>query len=591
MIILIRKNAIVLFRIFTENIDFSLKNYILGGKFFMAEQKMTQLEEKLFEKIKNIENLGIKPQYLPSRVEPGVAYQLTQENRWSKYSGESLFINQEILADDLLQESIFWREAFLFFAPKEMRNTWWVRVLANSFPFSIKQTIENYDNWERLWDVVIDPKLENAEKFRRLTLSIGPLGLIDALRICLQQTFVLQKDLKSEKNRKATIELNHKEFSLILSQIQKEAIGLNDSAIDIMKIALIKQTTKPKELEKYSDKSKSTISKSVKKLLDMQVLYSRYQVNIHLLNLGKHLILLSCTKKQYEKIRYSIPKHPFLFSYSIHRSVNYIIGLQFVGPRTKEFNQHLVNYCKQLESRGSILEYYVFEIINSLRNYNFKYFDPKTKTQNLNINDIAVNYSLLRDISQDQKEKYERDLDNIVIHIPQFSQAYHDIELADLEIINQIFDEKFTRRAIQKAVKKDMNEIVKRLKKLEENEILTEDVFAHLPNTSTIIFIIEEDKKSKKEDDLLEKLKLLSYNLPDVFFAELKGTFKGIYLCLSLPNTSIIQFVDFINFYLPKTTTIIPFISKEIERKNYRQLPLHRWINNEWQFEDSDFNL
>ena len=161
---------------------------LLEQKLVMAEQNLTQLEEKLFEKIKNIEKLGIESKYKPKRVEPGVAYQLNQESRWSRYSGDSLFINQQILADEYLQESIFWREAFLFFAPKEMRDVWWVRLLANCFPFSIKQTNENYVYWENLWNRVISPELRSVTEYKKIAFSLGPKGIIETLRLCLHRT-------------------------------------------------------------------------------------------------------------------------------------------------------------------------------------------------------------------------------------------------------------------------------------------------------------------------------------------------------------------------------------------------------------------
>lgn len=557
----------------------------------MTAQELTQLEEKLFEKIKAIEKMGISPRYLPNRVEPGVAYQLNQENRWSKFSGETLFINQQILTDIKLEPSIFWREAFLFFAPKELRNTWWVRILANTFPFSIQQTNENYEKWAEIWEKVIDPKLNKVSEYKKLAFSVGSKGIIEIFRLCLHQTFLLQKELRNERKKISQIELNLKEFTLIISKVRDVSVGINESAVDIMKIALIKQTLKANELEKYTDKSKSTISKITKKLQDMQVLDTKSQVNIHRLNLGNYYLLFNCTRKQYEKLKNNFPKHPFLFTYKVHCLATCTIILQFVGPRTKEFYLHLEKYCKWSKKTNQIIEYQLFELNNSFKSYFFKYFDPKSKIQNLNINDIVINYNLLREIPQAKRKGAKLEPENIIITIPQCSKLCDKLDQIDIEIINQFLIGNSTRRGIQKAVKKDMNKIVKRIRYLEEEKVLTEHVYVKLPNSSEEVMLFIEETKSENEPSLKERMKLLSYYLPDVFFSEVKGTFDGIMLLLSLSYSNVLQFVDFINFFLPSSVNIQIILGRPNELKRIRKLPVKRWTGFEWLFYEEDFEM
>ncbi len=557
----------------------------------MAAQELTQLEEKLFEKIKAIEKMGISVRYLPNRVEPGVAYQLNHENRWSKFSGETLFINQQILTDLKLEPLIFWREAFLFLAPKTLRDTWWVRVLANTFPFSIQQTNENYEKWSEVWEKVIDSKLQKVSEYKKLASSIGSKGIIEIFRLCLHQTLLVQKESGNERKKFSHVELNLKEFTLIISKVRDASVGLNDSAIDLLKIALIKQTLKPKELEKYTNKSRSTISKITKKLQDMQILDTRIQVNIHRLNLGNYYMLFNCTRKQYEKMKNSHPKHPFLFAYTVHCLTTCTISLQFIGPRTEKFFRHLEKYCKWLKRTNQIIEYQLFELHNSFRSYFLKYFNPKSKIQNLNINDIAINYNLLREMPQDKRKGANLESENIIITHPQYSKMCNKLDKNDIEIINQILNGNYTRRGIQKAIKKDMNYIVKRLQYLEEKEVLTENVYVKLPNNTERVTLFIKETKNENEPSLKERMKLLSYYLPNVLFSEVKGTFDGIMMLLSLSYSNVLQFVDFVNFFLPSSAYIQIILGRAKELQTFRKLPVNRWTGSEWLVYDDDFEM
>ncbi len=557
----------------------------------MAGQDLTQLEEKLFEKIKAIEKMGATARYLPNRVEPGVAYQLNHENRWSRFSGETLFINQQIIANPNLEESIYWREAFLFIAPKELRNTWWVRILANTFPFSIQQTNEKYEKWSEIWESVIDPKLHQISDYKKLAFSVGSKGIIEIFRLCLHQTFFLQKELWDKRKKLSQIELNLKEFTLIVSKVRDASISLNESAVDLMKIALIKQTLKPKELEKYTDKSKSTIGKTIKKLQDMQILNTRMQVNIQRLGLGNYYMLFTCTRTQYETLKNNLPKHPYLFSYKVHCLTTCTVLLQFVGPRTEKFYLHLEKYCKWVKKTNQIIEFQLFELHNPFKSYFFKYFDPKSKVQNLNISVAAINYNLLREIPQDRRKGTSLEPENIIVKYPLFSKMCSKIDQIDLEIANQVLIGNFTRRGIQKAVKKDMNEVVKRLQYLEEEQVLTEDVSVKLPNSSEEVTLFIEEIKSKIEPFLKERMKILSNYLPDVFFSEVRGTYDGIMMHLSLPYSNILQFVNFINFFLPSTVNIQIILGRPKVVKLIRKLPVDRWTGREWLFYNEDFEM
>ncbi|MHA1879291.1 MAG: hypothetical protein ACTSYG_02755, partial [Candidatus Heimdallarchaeota archaeon] len=81
----------------------------------MAEsiQSLTLLENELLQKVNYLKSFLYEPLYFPKRVEPGLKVPPKTEKDWSKFSGETLFINLNLLKDDELREGIFWRESFL----------------------------------------------------------------------------------------------------------------------------------------------------------------------------------------------------------------------------------------------------------------------------------------------------------------------------------------------------------------------------------------------------------------------------------------------------------------------------------------------
>ena len=99
---------------------------------------LTQLENELYEKVKLIKKHLHETKYNPIRVEPGIGFDLDIESKWSKFVGETLFINQKLLQELHYRNAIFWREAFLLFVPKQMRDSWWVKLIANAYPLSMK---------------------------------------------------------------------------------------------------------------------------------------------------------------------------------------------------------------------------------------------------------------------------------------------------------------------------------------------------------------------------------------------------------------------------------------------------------------------
>ena len=221
-------------------------------------------------------------------------------------------------------------------------------------------------------------------------------------------------------------------MTIILSNVFQKTVNISENTIDIMKIALLKQTIKPKEIEKNLSLHHSTIAKIVKKLTDMNFLQHWCLVDYHILGLCQYLVLLNCTKKQKTTYREPID-NPYFFAQKLNCLNTCAITQHFIGPKTKEFYNLLINYCQDLKDKNNIIEFQVFELHSSYRSYWFKYFNTKTKSLDFNLNDVVIESDLFDydfyEINRDQKKT----LDNIVVQTRIGKSQLDNIDSLDLE--------------------------------------------------------------------------------------------------------------------------------------------------------------
>ncbi len=557
-------------------------------------KELTQLENELYSKIKTIEKFLIQTKYTPKRVEPSIDMEINDQNRWSKYSGETLFINQSFLQDNVYQSSIFWREAFLLFAPKTCRDLWWIKFLANAFPLSIRMSQIKSNKWEKLWRKVTPGKSDLINNCKQLIASAGSEGIIDVLKHGLYETYYKHEEkLKlGQKSRKIS-DLSSKEFELLLSEIYLNSVSISENAVDILEKILINQTIKPTIIKKHTNSHKSTISKTIKRLLDMQIIVHAYDVNYFALGLTQYIVLLICLKDQSFKFK-SLPKNPFLFSHKFNCLNACVITQYYVAPRTKTFYDNLVSYCERLMAENLITKYYAFEITKSSNNYTFRYFNPKTKMQKINFNDIAIESDLFEIDKIESKTLEKGSLKNIIVPSRIVDIEPQEIDLIDLKILNQYLVGNNTRRVIQKNIKKDMNETVQRIRKLLASGILYEGIWVILPNTVDINLYIENDittRKNKNTRSLKERLTRFCNFLPNVYLGEIEGHFNGLMIRAYLPHSAALSMADFFTWFLPENVNNQIILGKSTHQKYARQFVLNRWDDGSWIFYKEDFDI
>ncbi|NPE07297.1 MAG: hypothetical protein GNW80_03355 [Asgard group archaeon] len=555
---------------------------------------LTQLENELYEKVKVIKQYFHETKYSPKRVEPGVGFELDNESKWSKFVGETLFINQKMLQGVHYRNAIFWREAILLFVPKQMRDSWWVRLIANAYPLSMKLSHIEHEKWEKLWREISPDLQVYIDSCKLLISSAGSPGLLEVLKQGLYKTQYQHEELvKKRLANKQTSDLDPHEISLILSNTFQESVNISDNAIDIMNIALIKQTIKPKELEKNLSLHHGTIAKTVKKLLEMNVLIKKYRINYLALGLTQFMVLLICTKKQRVYFRTPI-RNPFLYTHKFICLNACVITQFYVGPKTKDYYKKLVNYCQNLKEKNQIVEFHVFELHSAFRSYWFKYFNTKTKSLNFNLNDIAIESSLFDNVSTETHKEKSNLLGNIVIPTRIVETKYLDLDSLDLKILNQFMTGIYNRRAIQKNIKKDMNETVQRIKKLFENKIIYEDIQVILPRSDGEISAyleVNSNKTSKNHNNLRERIINFCYHLPHVYCGEINGTFNGLMLFSRLPSSITMGMAELFNWYLPDGINTQIIVGRPEIQKDKDELFVSRWNNGEWIVSEDDFEL
>ncbi|NHK29941.1 MAG: hypothetical protein FK730_01225 [Asgard group archaeon] len=560
------------------------------------ERELTQLENKLFEKVNYIEQFAIQRKYFPKRVEPRIGFEIDKERNWSKFMGETLFINQEFLNKKEYSEPIFWREAYLLFAPIVLRDSWWVKILANVFPLSHRLTSNQQEMWESLIKNISSEYSDLINKCKLISATAGPEGLIKALKTSLYQIYSkLEENNKETSQKKRIIRLTPQEFDIILSDLFYDSVKITENAVSIMETVLLKNTIKTKEIADFSSKNSSVVSKTINRLLAMNVLRQQYSINYFALGLTQYVVLLICTKKQSQLFR-SLPKNPYLFSQKFNCLNTCVITQYYVAPRTKLFYKKLIEYCKKHKQNNRIVEFYAFEITSSFRNFLFKYFNPKTKKQDINFNDIVIesdffDTNLDTNISLDQLN-----IGNIVMPTGITDYNPIKIDLIDLQILNQFASGNSNRRIIQKNLKRDMNKIVKRIKRLFDKKVLYEHIWAVLPDSNCeVTFYLEGDSQKKTSNEnlrpLKDRLKQFCYYLPNVYFAQIRGSYDGMLLRSFLPHSITLTMADFFNWYLPENVNNQIILGISNFQKYRGQLNENRWNDGNWLFSDEDFEF
>ncbi|NHJ48216.1 MAG: hypothetical protein FK733_10560 [Asgard group archaeon] len=558
------------------------------------KRELTQLENQLYSRIHYIEQFLIQTKYLPRRVEPGAVFNLDIERNWSKFSGETLFINQRLLRDENYNEPIFCREALLLFAPKDLRDKWWIKILANTFPLSHKLKSYQHDSWEKLIRSINPEYNDLIDKCILICNSAGPEGIINALKQCLFQIMSKPVDILNSSLKKSYSKLNPKEFDLILSDVYFNSVKITDNALSIMELVLIQNSIKPKKLARFSSKHPSVMAKVINKLLAMKVLDHQFTVNYFALGLTQYVVLLNCTKEQSQYFR-SLPSNPYLFSQKFNCLNTCIITHYYVAPKSDEFFKKLIEGSDDLVRKNKIINYYAFELTSSYRTFLFKYFDTKTKRQNINFNDIAIESDIF-ELDTNSVISKQEDIGNIVVPSGIIGTDIAEYDYLDLQIINQFLMGNTNRKIIQKNLRKDMNEVVRRTNRLLDEKIIYSQIWAILPDsTSEVTFYIEDELLQKKSKltvrSLTDRLIHFCNYLPNVYIAYIRGSFNGILLRSYMPYSLALNMADFLNWYLPKDVNSQIVLGKSNFQKYSGTLCDHRWKDKNWLFYDKDFGF
>ncbi|MBD3191439.1 MAG: hypothetical protein GF308_12395 [Candidatus Heimdallarchaeota archaeon] len=581
----------------------------------ITDEEPTILKQELIEKIQIIKKYNIILRYFPERVEPGIKYDLEQVNKWSRFVGKTLYINDNFLSDPQLQDSIMFREALLLFAPKEMRDFWWVQVITTTYPLVVKQVKENQEAWFPFWKrgVKATKKKVRPEEFHQQVSVINHKSFINFFQECIYRETLAQELRKKSLKNQNKEQLSCTDFYLILSKIYRESTGLSKTEMEILKLALKYQTTKISELEKYSDRHSNTIWEKVNRLRERMVLLPRQFVNYRALNLIPFIAVLLASKNQTQHFYNEYPKSPFLHSQKINCFANNVITQYYLAPDSKDFRKGLLKYCQMLQENGEIYNYYLFmnHQKKAFRSYNFKDYNRKLNEHRLNIHQLFIECNHPSTWIKDSIK--EEVFGNVFVKSPQQSiNKIPELDENDFQILNSFIKGQPTRNEIREKLNKDLNEVVERIHKLEEQNILVYEISAIPPdchNQLTIYSeILEKDSSQKEEEGLLNvglktKIKIIAKLLPHCYYSELiqpeeiaDHSFEGVFLHTYLPSSCLSRFASFMDWFLPfsegmphsKLKRLI-IVGEPYFQKRGLLLNFDRWNSGEWLVKENDF--
>jgi hypothetical protein len=446
--------------------------------------------------------------------------------------------------------------------------------------------------WENLIKSVTPEYDYLIDKCILISSSAGPEGIITALMNCLYQVMSKPVDRYSFVLKKSYSKLDPKEFDLILSDVYFNSIKISDNALSIIELVLLKDSIKPNKIAQFSTKHPSVISKMINKLLAMKVLAHEYAVNYFALGLTQYVVLLNCTKEQSQNFS-QLPANPYLFSQKFNCLNTCIITHYYVAPKSKDFFNKLKESCNDLIKENKIINFYAFEITSSYRTFLFKYFDTKTKRQNINFNDLAIESDIF-ELDINTPISKQSDIGNIVVPSGIAGNEIVEFDLFDLQIINQFLLGNSNRKIIQKNLRKNMNEIIRRTNRLIDKKVIYNQIWAILPDsTSEVSFYIEDELHNNRSKTstrtLTDRLIHFCNYLPNIYVATIKGSYNGILLRSYMPYSLALNMADFFIWYLPEDIDNQIILGKSIFQKYSGVLCEHRWENGNWIFHDEDF--
>ncbi|MEA2070205.1 MAG: hypothetical protein U9O98_02850 [Asgard group archaeon] len=555
----------------------------------------TQLERDLYSQVQNvISDHDFMPYYYPQRVEPLSRSSLNDYQNWSKFAGKTLFINEELLDIKYIRKPLMLRETFLLYIKLNKRNCWWVQALANTFPlvFSIQQKAQ--EKWELLRQEVEKHSTELLDSLELIASTCGQEGIFEVLKTASYTTLRKKEQYNRKTKTKVTRKLSLKEFYAILHKIRSDYLRLNDLSIDILKIALIRQTTKLKELAQFISKHKSTISKNINNLLNQKILYERFALNKEKFGLVSYTTFASIKPKYISFFTSHFPSNPFLYSQKIYRFYQPFFTQHYVAPNSNEFRQLLHDSYSKLNNEEKISNYHIFQIKNPHRIYNLSLYDQKKNQTKIQLFDHSIKTDLFK-INLAEKDYLDKTSEIIDLPLPAFKKTILKLSELDFGIINQFLRGQTKRRKIQQNLQKDMNSIIERIHLLRENNILYRQVNAILPDClNHLAFFIElnaESKLQNKNNSILkQRLHNLCYCLPHAYFASIEGSFTGLTIQTYLPKSGVIEFLDFLNWFLPESNRRISILGNAISTYFPRKILYKRWLGKgQWITNPNDF--
>ena len=511
-----------------------------------------------------------------------------------KYKDKEIIINKKYTR---ILKGVLEREAFKLFLPKKVTSLRFGFDLAMLYAYS--RLPKKYKRkWLELWNqhkISFDFVSNLTYKAPDMLLQLYTINrnkfIIDALTtlnfLCAENqnldnyVFFLYEYRINNPPR-----INETDLKVL-----KASWAVSASSIEELKGPLITN------ISELTGLAKSTVSKSINKLLNTGICNVRTKINFNALEL-KHYFLIVTNAPNLLRLDYLL-EYPFTHQIEYYPGPKLTIFVDFIAPIKGEFRDVLEKYAKIIVSNFNTPVYILSPVPGShCEAYNFRFYKPNVGwlIQWPIIENLV--YKMLTARSRTQYDELIR-LDN---YREQSEKIFSlDLDRLDLDIIeNYISESAITISALRQKLRIDQNTLVAHIKKLREKNLISKTPqieIGSLGFTERVFLMI-----SGQIDDYRKLITAFKTTMPymDVYLVRgtktlpktLRKTFEyNLIIFFSLPTGGAIQLSRILFKYLPveysinirqnigSTKNRIPISFWNTQTKKWETPHIHEFLN------------
>ncbi|MCD6484407.1 MAG: Lrp/AsnC family transcriptional regulator [Candidatus Odinarchaeota archaeon] len=489
------------------------------------------------------------------------------------------------------------REAFRLFLPKKVTSLRFGFDLAMLYTYN-KLPKKHKRKWMELWNLY---KI-SFDFVSNLTYK-APEMLLQLYTIN-KNKFII--DALTTLNFLCTENQNLDNYVVFLHEYKiHNPPRINDTDLKVLKASWTVSTNKIEDdkgplitrISELTGLAKSTVSKSINKLLNMGVCTIRTKINFNALGL-KHYFLIVEDAPNLLRLDYLL-EYPFIYQIEYYPGSKLTIFVDFIAPIKGAFRGVLEDYAKILVSSFNTPVYIFSPIPGShYEVYNFRFYKPNVGWL---IQWPIIENAVYKMLTARRHVQYD-DLIQLGEH-REYAEKMFSLELdrLDLDIIeNYISDPEITISNLRRKLRIDQNTLVAHIKKLREKNLISRTPrieIGSLGFTERAFLMI-----SGQIEDYKKLINAFKLTVPHMEFYLVRGTktlpktlrktFEyNLIVFFSLPTGGAVQLSHILFKYLPVEYRInirqnirniknrIPISFWNTQTKKWETPPIYEFLN------------